>query len=329
MDIAQNLMARRGSERSGRAGRRIGTVAALAFAGVILVAGCSSRGTSPDKIREYANALASSELYAQAVQEYQKYLDTARLNDGERANVTFVVANLYFERLHDYENALANYLRIKHLYPESTILPEVERQIVACLERLNRSADAKQALDEATALDRPRAPSAGSTSSKIIARIGDRPITNEDLKFQLNQLPDYIRGQFATKAQRLEFLRQFIATELFYGAAQRKGLDRDKDAQEAAFQAKRSLMVQKYLQQEIAPQIKVSTGDLQVYFRANKEKYAEKDAKGAVKRERTFEEVQKQVAEDMVREKQQQAVQELLGRMMTAEGVQIYDDLVE
>lgn len=88
-------------------------------------------------------------------------------------------------------------------------------------------------------------------------------------------------------------------------------------------------MVQKYLQEEIAPQIKISTGDLQLYYKANLDKYAEKDAKGKVKRQKSFEEVQKQVSEDCIREKQQQAVQELLGRMMTAEKVEVYDDLVD
>jgi hypothetical protein len=48
-----------------------------------------------------------------------------------------------------------------------------------------------------------------------------------------------------------------------------------------------------------------------------------------VKKQKSFEESQKQVSRDYVREKQQQAVQQLLGRMMTAEKVEVYDDLVE
>jgi uncharacterized membrane protein YheB (UPF0754 family) len=138
-----------------------------------------------------------------------------------------------------------------------------------------------------------------------------------------------MRDQFKDKKQKLDFLRNYIATELFYDAAKRKGLDRDKDVVEGAFQAQKSLMVQKYLQEEIAPQIKVSADELRLYYRANTDKYAEKDAKGKTKKQKSFEEVQRQVQEDYVREKQQQAVQQLLGRMMTAEKVDVYDDLVE
>jgi len=295
----------------------------------VLFAGCSPKRSSAEgeKVREYANALVNRELYGQAVREYENYLSFYKVSGAQKSNITFTIANIYFERMHDYENALANYLRIKHVYPDKNLETQVDRQIVACLERLNRSSDAKQALDEATALDPSKVKP--SRPGKVIARIGDRPVTNEDLRYQLGQLPDYMRDQFKDKKQKLDYLRNFIATELFYDAAKRKGLDRDRDVVEGAFQAQKSLMVQKYLQDEIAPQIKESTDDLKLYYKANLDRYAEKDAKGKVKKQKSFEEAQKQVSDDYVREKQQQAVQQLLGRMMTAEKVEVYDDLVE
>jgi tetratricopeptide (TPR) repeat protein len=302
---------------------------ALLFISVAVFFGCSNQASKGDgeKVREYANALVNRELYSQAVREYENYLNFYKTSDTQKSNITFTIANLYFERLHDYENALANYLRIKHVYPDKNLETQVDQQIVACLERLNRSSDAKQALDEATALDPSKVQTA--RPGKVIARIGNRPITNEDLRYQLGQLPDTMRDQFRDKKQKLDFLRNFIATELFYDAAKRKGLDRDKDVVEGAFQAQKNLMVQKYLQDEIAPQIKVSTDDLKLYYKANLDQYAEKDGKGKVKKQKSFEESQKQVSRDYVREKQQQAVQQLLGRMMTAEKVEVYDDLVE
>jgi len=311
--------------------RRAGALPAafLVLALAAAFAGCSGKGsgTEGEKIREYANALYNRELYSQAVREYENYLNFYKVSDAQKSNITFTIANIYFERLHDYENALAHYLRIKHVYPDKKLETQVDQQIVACLERLNRSSQAKQALDEATALDpsKVRSPRPG----KVIARIGSRPITNEDLDYQLSQLPDYMRDQFRDKKQKLDFLRNYIATELFYDAAKRKGLEREKDVIEGAFQAQKSLMVQKYLQEEIAPQIKVSADDLRLYYRANTDKYAEKDNKGKTKRQKSFEEAQKQVQEDTIREKQQQAVQQLLERMMTAEKVDVYDDLVE
>lgn len=299
---------------------------------ILAAAGCGRRGEDPARIREYAGALASNELYSQAVSEYGKYLDTARLSDAEKANVTYVMAGLYFERLHDYENALAAYLRIKHLTPEKTLMPEVDRRIVACLERLNRSGEAKQVLDEATALSGSRKSSGGTRdqdASAVVAQIGDRQVTAADLKHEISRLPAQLRGAFETKSGRLEFLRQYIVAELFYGAAQRKGLERDADVQDAAFQAKRSVMVQKYLEQEVGPQVRLSAGDVQLYYKANLDRYADRGSDGKMKRQKPLDEVRKQVEQDAAAEKQQEAVQALISRMMAAEGVQIFDDKVE
>ena len=48
-----------------------------------------------------------------------------------------------------------------------------------------------------------------------------------------------------------------------------------------------------------------------------------------MKRQKSFEEVRKEVADDLLKEKQKKAYEDLLQRMMTAEKVEIYDDLVK
>jgi len=304
-------------------------VSCYAFGSALLIlAACSggSSGKNADRLREFANELYNRELYAQAVREYQSLLDLNKVDGDQRANITWVIGNIYFERLHDYENAMAYYLKLKTLYPESELGAQADRQIVACLERLQRSADAKQALDEATGV---ASPSGKSMPGRVIAKIGERSVTSGDLEYQIRQLPDYLQNQFKDRKAKLEFLRQVLATELFYDAAKRKGLESDKEVVEAAFQTKRNLMVQKYLEQEIAPQIRISSGDIQMYYQTNKDRYAEKDNRGKTKRVKPLEEVKKQVTDDLVREKQTEAYRQLMQRMMTAERVVIYDDLVE
>jgi tetratricopeptide (TPR) repeat protein len=300
----------------------------LVFAWIL--GGCSKTGqtsVSGEKVREYANALYNRELYPQAIREYQRYLDLYEVDDQQRANINFIIGNVYFDRLHDYENAMAFYLKVKHVFPESKILTQVDKRIVECLERLQRSADAKQALDEATSLQPERVPK--SLPGTVVAKIGSREITSGDLKHHIGQLPEYLQSQFKDRKAKLEFLRQFVATELFYDAAKRKGVDKDNEVIEGTFQAKKSLMVQKYLQDEIAGQINISNDDIELFYKANKEKYVEKDDEGKVKRQKSFDEVRKEVAEDLLREKQQKAYETLLQRMMTAEKVEIYDDLVK
>ncbi|GBE28707.1 peptidylprolyl isomerase [bacterium BMS3Bbin03] len=308
--------------------RRFWVILTILLLGTAFAAGCSKKQSqrNPDKVREYANALYNQQLYPQAIQEYQHYLNTYSLSQGEQANITYTIANIYFDRLHDYQNALANYLKIKQFYPESNLQKEVNKKIVASLERLRRSADAQQVLNETTSLNpvkHKKRPGA------VVAKIGNREITQGDLDYEISQLPPSVQTQFKDKAKKLEFLKQYVATELMYNTAKRKGLDKDKDVVEATFQAQKNFMVQKLLQQEIARNVKVDNSDIELYYKANKDKYAEKNKKGKVIRIKPFNEVKSQVTQDFLAEKRRTAYQDLINRMTKAENVVIYSDKVQ
>jgi tetratricopeptide (TPR) repeat protein len=297
---------------------------------VFLIFGCGSKSSQSnidaDKIREYANELYNRYLFKQAIEQYQYYLDHYSVPEKEQANIIYRIGNIYFDRLHDYENAFAEFLKVKTLYPESTIIPDVNKKVVACLERLQRPEDAQQAIRESADLQPQKRE---SKPGKVIAEIGDREITQGDLDFEINQLPQEIRSQYKDKKKKLEFLRRYMATEIMYDSAKRQGLDEDKEVLENVFQAKKTFMVQKLLEQEISKKVDISEDDVKLYYQANKEKYAEKDDKGKVVRQPPLSEVQKQVAQDLLRERQQKAYDELMASLLRADNVKIYDDLVK
>ncbi len=280
-----------------------------------------------DKLREYAGDLVNRSLYKQAIEVYTDYLAKYQIDDEERANVNYIIANTYFERMHDYESALAFYLKIKHLYPESSLINETNKKIVACLERLERSEDAQQALDEAVLLNSESKPK--KRPGAVIARIGKREITQGDLDFEISQLPQSVREQLRTKEQKINFLREYVATELLYDTAKRAGLDKDPEVIEAAFQAKKGYMVQKLLRERIAAKAQVEPDDLQLYWEAHKEDYAEKDQDGNIIQEKTLDQVRDQVVRDLSRMKQQNAYQGLIEKMILAEDVKFYENRLQ
>ncbi|MFQ5823685.1 MAG: hypothetical protein ACE5JB_06485 [bacterium] len=297
---------------------------------ILFVSGCQQKSEPKiegSRIREFANVLYNRQLYHQALDEYTYYLTNYILSDDESANINYIIGDIYFERLKDYENALAYYLKIKHFYPESPLSDEVSKKIVECLERLERSADAQQALEEAALLEpsqaRPRRPGA------VIAKIGKKEITMGDLDHEINQLPPYMKSQISDKSKKIEFLKQYIATELLYDTAKRKGLDKDKEVIDAAFQAKKNFMVQMLLKEEISQNVNIHDSDVELYYKANKEKYAKKDKEGKIIEIRPFEEVKTQVMQDLIRERQQEVYDQLVQRMMRAEAVKIYEDRLE
>ncbi len=297
---------------------------------LILIVDCSKQmepNLNKEQTRNYANELYNRQLFKQSAAEYERYLNSYPLNDTEQANISYMIGDIYFERLRDYENALAYYIRIKYLHPKEELRKEVDKKIVACLERLERTEDAEQTLKESTSLD-PAAVQKKRPGA-VVARIGSREITQGDIDFELSQLPQTIRPQFNSKEKKLEFLNQYILTELLYKSAQNMGLDKDSEVIEAAFQAKKNIMVQKYLQDQIRKEVKIEPADVELYYKANKDKYVEKDKEGNVIREKPFEEVQQQVAQDLMVERQQDVYQRMVERLMRAEGVQVYDDVLK
>jgi tetratricopeptide (TPR) repeat protein len=297
---------------------------------ILIVSACQQKSEPKiegSKIRDFANALYNRQLYHQAIEEYEYYLTNFNLNEDEQANINYIIGDIYFERIRDYENALAYYLKVRHLYPESPLQEETSKKIVESLERLERSADAQQALEEAALLDQSQAKT--RRPGAVIAKIGKREITMGDLEHEINQLPPYMKSQIADKSKKIEFLKQYIATELLYDTARRKGLEKDKDVIDAVFQAKKNFMVQKLLEEEISQDINIRDADVELYYKANKEKYAKKDKDGKIIQIKPLEQVKTQVMQDLIRERQQEAYDQLVQRMMRAEAVEIYEDRLQ
>jgi len=114
----------------------------------------------------------------------------------------------------------------------------------------------------------------------VVARIGKREITLGELNDQIEKLPPYMRSTFQGRDKKVDFLKQYIATELMYTTAKRKGYDRDKDIIEGAFQAKKNLMVQKLIQDEVKDAVHIGDSDLKLYYQAHRDKYVEEKGGG-------------------------------------------------
>lgn len=297
---------------------------------MILIIGCAQQqepNLSKQQARNFANELYNRQLFKQSVLEYERYLNAYQLDETEQANISYTIGDIYFERLKDYENALAYYIRIKYLHPTEELRKEVDKKMIACLERLERTEDAEQTLKESTSLEPETIQK--KRPGGVVARIGSREITQGDIDFELSQLPPAIRSQYNSKEKKLEFLNQYILTELLYKSAKNMGLEKDSEVIEAAFQAKKSIMVQKYLQDQIIKEVKIEPEDVELYYRANKDKYMEKDKEGKVIGEKPFQEIQQQVAQDLLMERQREVYERTAQRLMRAEGVQIYDDVLK
>lgn len=296
--------------------------------------GCG-KGNAPDisadQQRSLANELNNRELYPQAIEEYNIYLEKYSIPPEIRANILYTIASIYFERLRDYQNAMAYYIRVKNLYPGSKIINDVNKQIIACLERMDKSSDAAQALSEATNLDKSQVPQ--NKPGEVVAVIGDRKFTQGDLDFELERtlkrLPPQMRPKELSRDQKIEFLKQYLTIELLYNTAKRKGLDKEKEIVDGTFEAKKMLMAEMLRQQELTDKVKIANTDIELYYEKHKDEFTEKDKDGKIKRQKTLQEAQEEVAKKVQTEKENEVMNDLFMRMMKAQNVQIYQDKIK
>ena len=301
----------------------------LSVLSVMLISGCNQSKQpeiSADAKLNLANAYYTNGLYEAAAQEYLDYLDNYQVDANRRANTYYTIANIYFERLNDYKQALIYFFKVKYLYPESSLQGELGKKIVSCLERLNKSSDAVRVMEQEAALDKESVKD--NLPGKVVAEIGSRKITQGDLDFEISKLPTYMQDQFKDKSHKKEYLQQYILQELLYDKAKRQELDKDKSVIEGTFRAQKALMAEKILQDELKDKVKIEPSDVELYYMAHKDKYAEKNDKGEVVRQKEFNEVRQQVARDLAMDRQQKAYQELLAQLMKAQDVKIYEDRV-
>ena len=240
-------------------------------------------------------------------------LDAGKLDKSKQANVNYIVGDIYLNYLNDYENAAARFVKAKFLNPGSELKDKINKNLVICFERMGRSLEAQKQLEQSTELSQTETEKKGGV---VVARIGDREITMTDLENEIEKLPPSVQTQFKDKKGKLKFLQQYVGAELLYDTALRRGFDKDKDVIEGAFQMKKQLMINKLLTGEIPQDIQASESEIKLYYDAHKEDFKDKK----------LDEVKSQIESELKRQKQQEAYNKLVMKMMEAEKVKIYDD---
>ena len=105
---------------------------------------------------KYASELKDNKLYKEAIEEYDKILNHLSLDKNNQANLNYIIGNLYFENLKDYEKAASRYIKARMLNPKGNLVSDINKKLIACYENLGRSLDAQRELESATALNKPK-----------------------------------------------------------------------------------------------------------------------------------------------------------------------------
>jgi peptidyl-prolyl cis-trans isomerase C len=104
---------------------------------------------------------------------------------------------------------------------------------------------------------------------KVLATVGNRSITLNDFKTKLSKMPPYYRG-VAEKNKKTLF-DDMIVESLFLEDAVRKGTDTDKEVREILEEARKKIIIAKYIKSEIDDNIKISGEEIKKYYEEHKD----------------------------------------------------------
>jgi len=286
-------------------------VLVIVFSLLILFSLPQQNELSFSEIKEYANELRDKGLYQDAIDAYKEFLKDKTLNKKIRSNIHYFIAEIYRDNLKNFDKALSHYIKIKYIYPDTPLLNNINQKIVECLENSGRSREAQLALQESTSINQKQS----TPDSKIIlAKIDNDFITLQDFNTWFSHLPLELQKKYHTKQEKKKLLYQYINQELLYRRALRKGLQNDPEISKTLFEIKKNLMAQKLIQQEFG-NIKVSDNEIELYYKANKEKY-----------KKPLSQVYQQVKTDLLEEKIQEKSQEIMQKMLKANALKIFED---
>jgi len=107
----------------------------------------------------------------------------------------------------------------------------------------------------------------GSGNNKVLASIGKEKITLSDFNESISNLPE--RYKEVVKGRKKEYLQELINDNLLYQEATKKGLHKNKDVQKVIEQARRKIVIARFLKDNIDDTIVVEDDEITAYYNAN------------------------------------------------------------
>ena len=111
-------------------------------------------------------------------------------------------------------------------------------------------------------------------AARILAKVGDRPITLGDYAKTLDRMDPFDRLRYQTKERRRELLNEMINVELLASEAKRRGLDKEPETEEAVRTILRDAMLAE-TRSDLPTPAEIPADEVRAFFEANGDKFSE------------------------------------------------------
>ena len=250
---------------------------------------------APERQKALAAKLENMNLTEQAADAWETYLAMVDPEPFEAGNIRFRIGKLR-QASEEYGAAIAQYYLAEELLHGSSddLSHEIDLRVTECLRRLGQYADlAREVAARASETDGQ----AVLEGQQVVAEIGeekvtlvdfDRLLTNEielAVKSRLGLTPeeeDALRKraheQFGDPQMRAQQLHQIIASRVLADEARKQGLHESKEFRDRLVAVADGILASTLLFEEVNKRATVTDADVERFYAANADTYAEPPA---------------------------------------------------
>ena len=110
-----------------------------------------------------------------------------------------------------------------------------------------------------------------SSDGIVLARVSNRTVTLGELESRIAKMPSYY--QKIIEKDKKRYLDDMIIEMLLYEEAARRGLERDKEVKEVIAEAKRKILIAKFVKTEIEDKLKVPDEEVKSFYESHREEF--------------------------------------------------------
>ncbi|MDP3730663.1 MAG: peptidylprolyl isomerase [Candidatus Omnitrophota bacterium] len=108
-----------------------------------------------------------------------------------------------------------------------------------------------------------------SPNDKTLVTVADKSITVKDFKNKFSKLPRHY--QAVAEKNKKNLLDDMIVESLFLEDAIRKGIDKDKEIQDILVEARKKIIIAKFVKTEVDDKVKVSGDEMKAFYEEHKD----------------------------------------------------------
>ena len=110
-----------------------------------------------------------------------------------------------------------------------------------------------------------------SPEDKALVTVADKPITVKDFKNKFSKLPKHY--QAVAEKNKKNLLDDMIVESLFLEDSFRKGIDKDEEIKDILVEARKKIIIAKFVKMEVDDKVKVSEDEMKAFYGEHKDEF--------------------------------------------------------